>query len=114
MKESSLLPNPAALFTATAAGYTANCALGVAVASGRVDTSRIRWLHHVLFGVTAAAALAALSSLGWSDNRAGRTLLPAVLPLAMIPFVHDRGATHVAVALAAAPPIAAAAVRAWR
>lgn len=114
MKKSSRLANPTALFTAAAAGYTANCALGVAVATGRVDTSHIRWLHHALYGLTAAATLAAVSSLGWSTNRAGWTLLPAVLPLAAIPFVHDRGARHIAVALAAAPPIAAGAVRAWR
>lgn len=114
MKNSSRLKDPAPLFTAAAVSYAANCVLGVAVATRHVDTSHIRWLHHALFGMTAASTLAAVSSLRWNQSRAGWALLPAVLPLSVIPFVHDRGLRHVAVALAAAPPIAAGAVRAWR
>jgi len=98
--------NPAPLFTAAATAYTANVALGVAVATRALDTSGFRWLHHALFTTTASAAALAVSSLLWSrDPRAGAgwLLLPAVLPLSAIPFVSARRRAHVVLALAAAP-----------
>jgi len=107
--------NPTPLFTAAAAGYTANVALGVAVATRVLDTSGFRWLHHALFTATATTAGLAASSLLWSRDpraRAGWALLPAALPLSLIPFVSARRRAHVVLALAAAPWFALSAVRA--
>ena len=98
--------NPAPLFTAAATGYAANVALGVAVATRTLDTSGFRWLHHALFTATSALTALAASSLLWSRDpraRAGWALLPAVLPLSLIPFVSARRRAHVVLALAAAP-----------
>ena len=109
--------NPAPLFTAAAAAYTANVALGVAVATRALDTSGYRWLHHALFTTTATTAAVAASSLVWSrDPRAaaGWALLPAALPLSLIPRVSARRRAHVVLALAAAPWFALSTARAWR
>ena len=35
------------LVTAAAESYTANCALGGSVALGLLDTSNVRWVHHL-------------------------------------------------------------------
>jgi hypothetical protein len=102
------------LVTAATASYLANCALGLAVSSGRFDTRRISWLHHALFASTATSTLLATGSLLRHRNPAGRRLLPALVPLSVIAFVDARRRRHVLLALAAAPFFAAATVRAWR
>ncbi len=104
----------AVLVCAATLSYAANCAAGVAAASRRVDTTAVHWIHHALFASTAATTLAALSSLGWSPNRAARPLLAAVVPLSMIPFVSAHRRAHVVLAAAAAPAFAVSVVRAWR
>ena len=109
--------NPAPLFTAAATGYAANAALGVAVATRVLDTSGYRWLHHALFTATASTAALAVSSLLWSRDpraRAGWALLPAALPLSVIPFVPARRRAHVVLALSAAPWFALAVASARR
>ncbi|MCU1424887.1 MAG: hypothetical protein JWM51_1178 [Microbacteriaceae bacterium] len=93
----------AALFTAATASYAANCALGTAVASGVVDTREYRWVHHALYVSTLVLSGAAASSLLWSRSRAGWVLLPAAIPLSVIPSLGARLPRHPAVALAAAP-----------
>jgi hypothetical protein len=103
---------PAVLFTAAAGAYAANVALGVAVATRVVDTSRFRWVHHGLYVTTCVAAGAAGSSLVWSPSRAGWRLLPAAVPLAVIPYVSARSRRHPLVALSAAPFFAAGLARA--
>jgi hypothetical protein len=102
------------LVTAATASYLANCALGLAAASRRFDTRRIHWLHHALFASTGTSTLLATGSLLRHRNSAGRRLLPALVPLSIIPFVDARRRGHVMLALAAAPFFAAGAVRAWR
>ena len=106
--------NPAALFTAAAASYAANCVLGASVAARLVDTSRVRWVHHGMYITTSTLAAAAASSLIWSRSKAGWLLLPAAVPLAVIPYAGTRGRRHPAVALSAAPFFLASLVRAWR
>ena len=130
---------PQPLFIAAAASYTANCLLGLAVATGAVDTSRIRWVHHALYIATctlaataaasavlppAAAARAAHTEAARSatapsatarsaaarsaaSRRSALALLPAALPLALIPRVSAHSPRHALLALTAAPFFAA-------
>ncbi len=104
------------LFAAAAVSYTANCALGAAVATKLVDTTGFRWLHHVLYIATCASTAAAVVAAWWgSPRRASRlaavAALPAAVPLAAIPWLGTRGSRHPLVALAAAPFIAGGLVR---
>lgn len=105
---------PAILFTAAATSYAANCALGAAVATRVLDTRHFHWVHHALYICTSTLAGAAASSLLWSSSRAGWALLPAAVPLTLIPRISARSPRHMAVALSAAPFFAAGLVRAWR
>lgn len=95
--------DPTPLFVAATTSYVINCALGGGVATGRIRTGRLRWVHHALYGTTAALTTVAISSLGWSRSRAGWLLLPAGVSLALIPYVSARSRKHPAVALSAAP-----------
>lgn len=106
--------NPAVLFTAATTSYAANCALGAGVATGRLNTGNAHWLHHALYVCTITLAAAAVSSLAWSGNRAGWALLPAAVPLAIIPYAGSRSKRHVLVALTAAPFFVASLIKAWR
>jgi hypothetical protein len=106
--------NPATLFTAATFSYTANCALGTAVAVGAVDTRDCRWVHHALYVSTLLLAGAAASSVLWSGSRAGWVLLPAAVPLAVIPRLGARLPRHPAVALTAAPFFIASSIYARR
>lgn len=105
---------PAFLFTAASISYVANCALGAAVATRLVDTRRAHWVHHALYTCTSTLAGAAVSSLVWSSSRAGWWLLPAAVPLGLIPRVSARTPTHVGLAVSAAPFFVAGLVKAWR
>lgn len=111
--------NAAPLFTAAAAAYAVNCALGASVAARLIDTSRFRWLHHALYIATCTAAASAVVG-GWSrgPRTAGRdaalALFPAAVPLAVIPYAGTRGRRHPLVALSAAPFFAAGLLRALR
>lgn len=105
---------PAVLFTAASTSYLANCALGAGVATRRIRTDRAHWVHHALYIATSTLAGAAVSSLLWSRNRAGWFLLPAAVPLTLIPHVSARSSRHIALALSAAPFFAASLIRAWR
>jgi hypothetical protein len=106
--------NPAILFTAATSSYLANCTVGAAVASGALDTSDRRWVHHALYVLTCALGAAAVSSLAWSRSRAGLVLLPAAVPLALIPRFGARTRRHPIVALSAAPFFVLSLVAAWR
>ncbi|MCU1638103.1 MAG: hypothetical protein JWL94_750 [Microbacteriaceae bacterium] len=106
--------NPAIFFSAATASYAANCVLGIGVATGRVHTGRARWLHHALYVCTASLAAVAASSLVWSSSRAGWRLLPAAVPLAVIPHAGSGSPRHILVALAAAPFFVASLIKAWR
>lgn len=105
---------PVFLFTAAATSYLANCALGAGVATRVLDTAGMHWVHHGLYVCTSTLVGAAVSSLLWSSSRAGWALLPAAVPLALIPYVSAHSRQHVAVALSAAPFFAAGVVAAWR
>jgi len=105
-------PRPAAFFTAATASYVANVGLGSAVALRLVDNRRFRWAHHALYVSTSLLAGAAASTLLWSDSRAGWRLLPAALPLVVVPYVSARSRRHPVVALSAAPFFVASLARA--
>ena len=98
----------APLFVAAATAYGANCALGTAVATGVVDTSRFRWVHHALYIATCATTATAIVG-GWmqgagsAGRRAALAVLPAAVPLAAIPYLGTRTRRHPFTALAAAP-----------
>lgn len=102
----------APLFAAAAVAYTANVALGSAVAARLIDTSGFRWLHHALYIATCATTAAAVSAVVWArpksaSRRAALALAPAAAPLAAIPYVGTHTRRHPLVALAAAPFIVA-------
>jgi hypothetical protein len=98
----------AALAGAAVASYTANCLLGIAVATRTVRLGRARWLHHALYVVTAASAAAAASSALWARSLPGAALLPALVPLALVPYRSATVPRHVVAATAAAPAYLAA------
>jgi hypothetical protein len=97
----------APLFTAAAVVYSANCALGIAVATRLIDTRRFRWVHHALYIATCATTAAAVIAGLCTHRRAALALLPAAIPLAAIPYVGTRTRRHPLTALAAAPFIVA-------
>jgi hypothetical protein len=95
------VPTSRALVAAATGAYLANVALGTAVQTRLVDTSRHRWTHHALYIVTSTLTVAAIvGALGRRSPR-GLLLTPALLPLALLPRV-GHGA-HAPTALAAAP-----------
>jgi hypothetical protein len=100
--------------TYAAVSYAANCALGLAVASGRLRTGRARWVHHALYINTAASTTAATVALIAERGRAGAVVAPALVPLAAIPYAGTRGWRHPALAVSIAPFIVAGLVVAWR
>ncbi|HET8896488.1 MAG TPA: hypothetical protein VFN04_04395 [Protaetiibacter sp.] len=100
--------------TYAAVSYAANCALGLAVASGRLRTGRARWVHHTLYINTAASTAAATVALVAERGRAGAVVAPALAPLAAIPYAGTRGWRHPALAVSIAPFIVAGLVVAWR
>jgi hypothetical protein len=103
-----------ALTTYAAVSYTANCALGLAVASGRLRTGRAHWVHHALYVSTAASTAAATAALVAERGSAGVVAAPALVPLALIPFAGTRGRRHPALAVSIAPFLVAALALAWR
>jgi hypothetical protein len=103
------------LFTAASASYLASCGLGLGVRTGVLRAGRARRLHHALYVSTSALALAAAAATlrdGDADG-AGRALLPAALPLALIPYASARSWRHPALAASAGPFFAGALARAW-
>jgi hypothetical protein len=88
--------------------YAANCLLGIAVATRAVRLGRARWLHHALYIGTSATAVAAASSAGWGRSLAGAALVPALVPLALVPYRSATIPRHVLAATAAAPAYLAA------
>ena len=100
----------APLFVSAAAAYSANVALGTAVAAKIIDTTNFRWVHHALYIATCATTAAAIGSALWArpaDRRAAAMLAPAAVPLAAIPYLGTHSRRHPLVALAAAPFIVA-------
>ena len=98
------------LLRLAAASYLASCALGTGVATGRLRTGRARWVHHALYVSTASLTGVALGAAVLGRRRSGWWLLPAVLPLAAVPYAGTRSNRHVLVAASAAPFYAAALV----
>jgi hypothetical protein len=97
-----------ALAVATSA-YLLTCGVGLGVRRGVLRTDRARWVHHVLFVVTAASsALAVVALAAARDRAAALALLPAGLPFARLTRVSARTGPHARTAQAAAPAYAAA------
>ena len=91
------------LLRSAAASYLASCMLGTAVASGRLRTGRARWVHHALYISTASLTALALGAAGVGRRRSGGWLLPAAVPLAVVPYAGTHSSRHVVVAASAAP-----------
>lgn len=100
------MPSPRALAAVAVGAYLANVALGTAVQTRLVDTSRHRWTHHALYIVTSTATLVAIAGAFAQRSPRGWVLAPTLLPLALLPRV-GHGA-HAATGIAAAPFYAAA------
>jgi len=99
----------AALLVASVS-YASNLALGLLVATRRVDSSGFHWLHHALYICTFVLLAAAIAAgLAWRPF-VGWLLVPALVPFALIPFVGTHGARHPITGLAPAPFYIAAAV----
>lgn len=97
------------LFQAAALSYAANCALGTAVGLRLIDTRRIRWVHHGLYVTTSVLSGAAVVRAVPADNLvAAAALVPAAVPLALIPRISARSRRHPLLALTAAPFFVAA------
>jgi hypothetical protein len=101
------------LLGATAASFLTNCVLGI-VAWRRHGIGRARWLHHAFFISTSTLATASVASAAWEGNRAGWYLLPAAVPLTLIPRLSARTPGHVVIALTIAPFVAASSWKARR
>jgi len=98
----------ALLVEVAVAAYAANCLLGIAVATRGVRLGRARWLHHALYVVTSTTAATAATSAVWARSLAGAALVPALVPLALVPYRSGTVRQHVAAATAAAPAYLAA------
>lgn len=98
------------LLRAAAGSYLASCALGTSVATGALVTGRARWVHHALYVVTATLTGLALAAAASGRRRSGWWLLPAAVPLAVVPYAGSRAPRHILVAASAAPFYAAALV----
>ena len=95
------MPTSRALVAAAASAYLANVALGTAVQTRLVDTSRHRWTHHALYIVTSTLTITAIVGAFTRRSPRGWLLAPALVPLALLPRVgHD---AHALTGLAAAP-----------
>jgi hypothetical protein len=95
------VPSSRALVAAAATAYLANVALGTAVQTRVVDTSRHRWTHHALYVVTSTLTVAAIAVGVRRGSPRALLLAPALVPLALLPRVgHD---AHALTGLAAAP-----------
>ncbi|MBC3761440.1 hypothetical protein ACUN7V_18195 [Quadrisphaera oryzae] len=103
---------PAALASAAAASWVANCAVGLAAWRGRRGS---RWPHHALYVSTCTWTLLALtaSALLGRSRTTTALLAPALLPLVVVPRVRAGGTGHVLLAASLAPPLLAGAAAAW-
>jgi hypothetical protein len=95
------MPTARALVAGATVAYLANVALGTAVQTRIVDTSRHRWTHHALYIVTSTLTVAAITGAFAQRSPRGWVLAPALLPLALLPHVGHRA--HAVTGLAAAP-----------
>lgn len=103
------------LVTAAAGAYTANCALGAAVALRWIDTSTVRWVHHSFYIVTVTTTAVAVLACTARRSPAAVALVPAAVPLVLLQRHGARPLNrHTHDALAAAPCYAAALILAWR
>lgn len=94
------------LFVLAAAAYAVNALFGASVRLRWIDSGSFRWVHHALYAITVILTLTAISTLAWSGSIAGWYLLPAVVPLAALPYVGSarrHTGRHIAVALVPLP-----------
>ncbi len=70
--------------TAAVAAYAANVGLGLSVATGRVDTSNVRWIHHGLYILTVSMTASSLLLGAVRGERAALALAPSILPLVLL------------------------------
>jgi hypothetical protein len=88
--------------------YGLNLLLGIAVQFRWISTRRRRWVHHALYAVVFALALAA-AALAWAGERAERwPLLGVILILSVFPLARGRTCPHALLGLAGATAYALA------
>jgi hypothetical protein len=97
---------PQVLFVAASVSFVVNALFGASVKAGLVNSAPFHWVHSALYICTFALAAAAISTVFWGDSVAGWFLLPAIVPLAILPYVRSRSWGHVALALSVAPFLA--------
>ncbi|MEF2977425.1 hypothetical protein [Subtercola sp. YIM 133946] len=95
-----------ALFVAACVSFTVNALFGASVKAGLVNSAPFHWVHSALYICTFVLTGAAISTVFWGGGTAGWWLLPAVVPLAALPYVRSRSWGHVALALSVAPFLA--------
>ncbi len=102
------------MVTAASVSYATNCALGVFVATGLVNTRGHRWVHHALYVATSALTGAATIGLLVRGDRALWPLLPTVPVLVALPRARAGTPRHATIGLSAAPFYLLTLIRAWR
>lgn len=95
--------SPSLWLPLAACSYAASCTLGFVVKFRLFDSSMAHWLHHALYIVTFALSAVGVATVFFSRNPAGWYLLPALVPLAAIPFISSHSNRHIYLALSAAP-----------
>lgn len=96
------------------ASYAASCGLGAVVKFRLFDSNGVHWLHHAFYICTFILTALAVSTVFWMPGTAGWFLLPALLPLAAIPYVSSHSNNHVYLALSAAPFYIVSLIVCWR
>ncbi|MBT2502348.1 hypothetical protein [Curtobacterium sp. ISL-83] len=91
------------LVTAASVAYATNCLWGTAVAVRLIRTKKLRVVHHGLFVVTATLTGIAATTPVWTRDRSALFLLPALVPLVVVPRTDPHAGAHWRVAVAAAP-----------
>jgi len=88
--------------------------LGAAVATRVIRTGRLHWMHHALYVATLSTTVLAVLVGMRRDLPATQALVPALVPLVIIPFAGTHTRRHPLIALSAAPFIAAGALASRR
>jgi len=102
-------PSGVPALAVAASAYLLTCGVGLGVRRGVLRTDRARWVHHLLFVLTAASSSAAVVALTAARQRAAAlALLSVAAPFARLTRISARTGPHARTALAAAPAYAAA------
>ncbi|WP_413320189.1 hypothetical protein AA0Z99_05415 [Agrococcus sp. 1P02AA] len=102
------------LATGAVAVYGTTALLGVGLATGLWRNRRNRWIHHVGYIAAVSLTVGTVVTSARTDRVRAACAAAALVPLALLPRVSTRSRRHPAIALAAAPWLAAAVIRRTR